>query len=104
MRSTAFWTGASSIYHSLQIKAEQRSYKGLSYLLSYTWSKALDNGSGLFPSDNPDVSSSFRLQNLYNMRGERALPTARPESQPRRDQMPACAVHERTVVVELPVD
>ncbi|MEX2262560.1 MAG: TonB-dependent receptor [Bryobacteraceae bacterium] len=65
--------GVSSIYHSFQAKLEQRLSGGLTYLLSYTWSKALDNGSGLFPGDNPSVSSSFRLQNLYDMRGERAL-------------------------------
>jgi hypothetical protein len=65
--------GVSSIYHSLQTKLEQRYASGLSYLISYTWSKALDNGSGLFPGDNPSVSSSFRLQNLYDMRGERSL-------------------------------
>jgi hypothetical protein len=65
--------GVSSIYHSLQVKLEQRFTAGLTYLLSYTWSKSLDNGSGLFPGDNPNVSSSFRVQNLYDMRGERAL-------------------------------
>jgi hypothetical protein len=65
--------GVSSIYHSLQVKLEQRFTAGLTYLLSYTWSKSLDNGSGLFPGDNPSVSSSFRVQNLYNMGGERAL-------------------------------
>ncbi len=65
--------GVSSIYHSLQAKLEQRYRGGLAYLISYTWSKSLDNGSGLFPGDNPDVSSSFRLQNRYNMRGERAI-------------------------------
>jgi hypothetical protein len=63
----------SSIYHSLQTKLEQRFSGGLSYLISYTWSKSLDNGSGLFPGDNPSISSSFRLQNLYDMRGERSL-------------------------------
>jgi hypothetical protein len=65
--------GVSSIYHSLQLKLEQRFTSGLTYLVSYTWSKSLDNGSGLFPGDNPSVSSSFRVQNLYDMRGERAL-------------------------------
>ncbi len=65
--------GVSSIYHSLQIKTEQRLTKGLSYLLSYTWSKAIDNGSGLFGGDNPDISTSFRLQSLYDMRGERSM-------------------------------
>jgi hypothetical protein len=52
--------GVSSIYHSLQMKLEQRFTAGLTYLLSYTWSKSIDNGSGLFPGDNPSVSSSFR--------------------------------------------
>ena len=65
--------GVSSIYHSLQAKLEHRFSAGLTFLGSYTWSKALDNGSGLFPGDNPSVSSSFRLQNRYNMRGERSL-------------------------------
>jgi hypothetical protein len=65
--------GVSSTYHSLQGKLEQRYSSGLSYLLSYTWSKSIDNGSGLFPGDNPSVSSSFRLQNLYDMRGERSI-------------------------------
>jgi hypothetical protein len=65
--------GVSSIYHSFQAKLEQRFSAGLSYLIAYTWSKSIDNGSGLFPGDNPSVSSSFRLQNLYDMRGERAL-------------------------------
>jgi hypothetical protein len=65
--------GVSSIYHSLQMKLEQRFSKGLTDLVSYTWSKSIDNGSGLFPGDNPSVSSSFRLQNLYNMQGERAI-------------------------------
>ncbi|MEK7751991.1 MAG: TonB-dependent receptor, partial [Acidobacteriota bacterium] len=65
--------GASSIYHSLQVKAEQRFAGGLGFLASYTWSKALDNGSGLFPSDNSNVGSAFRLQNRYDMRGERSI-------------------------------
>lgn len=65
--------GVSSTYHSMQLKAEQRLSRGLSYLVSYTWSKSIDNGSGLFPGDNPSVSSSFRLQNIYDMRGERSL-------------------------------
>jgi hypothetical protein len=70
--------GVSSIYHSLQVKLEHRFTDGLTYLLSYTWSRSLDNGSGLFPGDNPTVSSSFRVQNLYNMaESERYPPTTR---------------------------
>jgi hypothetical protein len=37
--------GASSVYHSLQISAEKRFSKGLSFLTAYTWSKSIDDGS-----------------------------------------------------------
>lgn len=65
--------GVSSIYHSLQVKAEQRFSGGFSFLTACTWAKSIDNGSGLFPGDNPNVSSSWRLQNRYHMRGERSI-------------------------------
>jgi hypothetical protein len=67
--------GVSSIYHSLQVKAEQRLSRGLNFLTAYTWSKSIDNGSGLFPGDNAQIGghSAFRLQNLYDMRGERSI-------------------------------
>ena len=67
--------GVSSIYHSLQVKAEQRLSRGLNFSAGYTWSKSIDNGSGLFPSDNPQIGghSAFRLQSLYDMRGERSI-------------------------------
>lgn len=67
--------GVSSIYHSLQMKAEQRFAGGLGFLAAYTWSKSIDNGSGLFPGDNPQIGghSAFRLQNRYDMRGERSI-------------------------------
>ena len=65
--------GVSSNYHSLQVKLDQRFAAGLTYLVSYTWSKAIDNGSGLFPGDNPNVSNSFRVQNRYCMSCERSI-------------------------------
>jgi hypothetical protein len=37
--------GASSVYHSLQISAEKRFSKGLSFLSAYTFSKSIDDGS-----------------------------------------------------------
>ncbi|MCW5976546.1 MAG: carboxypeptidase regulatory-like domain-containing protein [Bryobacteraceae bacterium] len=58
-----------SSYHSLQLKAERRMGRGLSFIGAYTWSHALSNA---------DISSvgggSFLggIQNIYNLRGERA--------------------------------
>ncbi len=40
---TAANTGSNSIFHSLQLSAEQRLHNGLTLLANYTWSKALDD-------------------------------------------------------------
>jgi hypothetical protein len=37
---------ANSIYHSLQVRAEKRLSKGLQFLVSYTFSKSIDDSSG----------------------------------------------------------
>jgi hypothetical protein len=37
---------ANSIYHSLQLRAEKRLSKGLQFLVSYTFSKSIDDSSG----------------------------------------------------------
>jgi hypothetical protein len=61
-----------SIYHSLQLKAERRVGRGLSFLGAYTWSKALGNA---------DISSvgggSFLggLQDFFNLSAEKAPAT-----------------------------
>lgn len=41
---------ADSNYHSLQAKLQQRLTGGLSLLAAYTWSKSIDNASGIFAS------------------------------------------------------
>lgn len=43
----AYSTGASSIYHSLQVKTEKRFSSGLGFLVSYTWGKLVDDTSGI---------------------------------------------------------
>ncbi len=60
-----------SNYNSLQLKAEQRLSGGISYLVSFTWAKYIDNGSetynflgGSWPAD------------VYNLGLERAVSTA----------------------------
>jgi hypothetical protein len=58
-----------SIYHSLQVRVEQRMDFGLSLLASYTLGKSIDNGSSFFSSTgDPNYP-----QNSYNLRGERGL-------------------------------
>jgi hypothetical protein len=47
--------GLDSYYHGLGIKVEQRYKHGLSYLASYTWSKAMDTGSTL--NQSPEYSN-----------------------------------------------
>jgi outer membrane receptor protein involved in Fe transport len=56
---------ASSIYHSLQLKAERRFYKGLSMLAAFTWSKNIDQD-----SDNTEGT-----YDPYNARLNRGLPS-----------------------------
>lgn len=51
-RVTTIANIAESNYNSLQIKAQQRPWHGLSYLLSYTYGKATDNAAGPFPGPN----------------------------------------------------
>ena len=40
--------GASASYNAFTAKAEKRFSKGLTFLLSYTWSHAIDDGAGTF--------------------------------------------------------
>src|SRR5262249_23644494 len=60
-------SSATSSYHSLQIRFQQRLDFGLSFLSSYTWSKSIDNASGFFSSSgDPNFP-----QDSYNLRAER---------------------------------
>lgn len=62
-------SSASSIYHSLQARAEKRFTRGFTFLGSYTWSKAIDDSSGVPAS----AASSNNPQNSYDLRAERGL-------------------------------
>jgi hypothetical protein len=61
-----------SNYHALQLKWEKRFSHGLSMLAHYTWSKMIDNVS--HSSGNVSwLGGSTSLQNIWDLRGERAL-------------------------------
>ena len=66
---TVFWgddRGVSN-YHALELKAERRFSDGLSFLASYTWSRAIDNGaSGYFNAENGPGGSSY-VQDFYDL-------------------------------------
>lgn len=62
-----------SSYHSFRVRAERRYASGLSFLAAYTWSKAIDSGSGirtgggdrLFPATNYDLSRERGLSQFH---------------------------------------
>lgn len=60
---------ANSNYHSLQARYQQRLSRGLATLVSYTWSKSIDNASNFFSSaGDPNFP-----QNSFDAQAERGL-------------------------------
>ncbi len=60
----------SAHYNSLQLSAEKRFSEGLQFLLSYTWSKSLDDGgSGYYGVEN-GPGGFAAVQNIYNIRSD----------------------------------
>ncbi len=60
---------ANSIYHSLQVRFQQRLTTGLSVLASYTFAKSIDNASDFFSS----AGDANFPQDSYNLHAERGL-------------------------------
>jgi TonB dependent receptor-like, beta-barrel len=58
---------ANSSYNSLQTRFQQRLSRGLSALVSYTWSKSIDDASNFFSS----AGDANFPQNSYDLRSER---------------------------------
>ena len=62
-----------SSYNSLQFHLNRRFAKGLTAIVSYTWSKSIDNGaSGWFGSENGSAASSAN-QDSYHLNAGRAV-------------------------------
>jgi hypothetical protein len=64
---TYAFPGSWSNYNSLQVRFERR-YSDLFVLNSFTWSKALDNGSGALEGPNGNASAP---QNFYDLAAEK---------------------------------
>jgi hypothetical protein len=60
---------ANSSYNSLQLKAEKRFQKNLTFLVSYVWSKSIDDADSVVPG----LFDSSGAQDERNLRLERAL-------------------------------
>ncbi|MBI3693626.1 MAG: carboxypeptidase regulatory-like domain-containing protein [Acidobacteria bacterium] len=58
-----------SNYHALSAKLTQRFSKGLTYLIGFTWSKAIDGGSAI----RTNSGDTLWPTNSYNLRAERGL-------------------------------
>jgi len=60
---------ANSTYHALEVKGEKRYSRGLTLLLSYTYSKNMDLGIGSFSGDSTSAGS---IQDYFNLHNEYA--------------------------------
>ncbi len=64
-------SNGNSIYHSLQVKAEKRTTKGITFLTAYTWAHSISG-----PNDiGGQVGGGFYIgapQDIYNARADRA--------------------------------
>ena len=66
---------ANSIYHALQVRAEKDFTHGLQFLMTYTWSKSLDNASAsddsfVFLGGGTIGGSTLNVQNPFHLGGE----------------------------------
>ena len=67
-----FRNDSNSNYHALQTKVEKRFGSGLSYLMSYTWSKAIGDYS-FIPGEDRNLGANWGVQNALDLAAERSL-------------------------------
>ena len=68
---------ANSIYHALQVRVERAFANGLQFLVTYTWSKSIDDASAsddsfVFLGGGTLGGSTLSVQNPYDLRAERS--------------------------------
>lgn len=64
--STAF-----SNYHGLQLRAEKRYSRGLTFITTYTWSKAISDATGFTGGGSNDTGN--RIQDIFNKKADKGL-------------------------------
>jgi len=69
---------ANSTYHALQVRVEKEFSNGLQFLLTYTWSKSIDNASATDDSiswlgGGTTDGGTLTVQNPFDLRAERAV-------------------------------
>ncbi len=64
--STAF-----STYHGLQMRVEKRFAKGLTFLTTYTWSKAISDAAGF--NGGGSNGTGNRIQDMFNKKADKGL-------------------------------
>ncbi len=67
---TYAFNGGFSTYNSLQVRAEHRFNNGWQLLNAFTWSKAIDNGSGSLENPNGNFPAP---QDIYNLGADKGL-------------------------------
>ena len=67
-----FRNDSNSNYHAFQTKVEKRFGSGLSYLMSYTWSKAIGDYS-FIPGEDRALGANWGVQNPLDLAAERSL-------------------------------
>jgi len=64
---------ARSSYNGLETKLDHKFSNGLSSLVSYTWSKSIDEGSGYFGVENALFGGGSTVQTFWNLRSARGV-------------------------------
>src|SRR6185437_15578150 len=64
---------ARSSYNALESKLDHRFSNGLSSLVSYTWSKSIDEGSGYFGVENSLAGGGSTVQSFWDLRSARGV-------------------------------
>lgn len=63
-----------SAYHAFNFKSEKRFSNGMGWILTYTWSKWIDN-IVFVGGDDATFGDNDQVQNIYDLRNERSLST-----------------------------